>query len=93
MKKVHLNSAFLSSRRKLMHFQAVWVPFYPDGFFAFIWQITETGGLLFISAASRRALVRLRSRLRCASYESIKSGSFRADHCTWQPAFLSQLTT
>lgn len=32
MKKVHLNSAFLSSRRKLMHFQAVWVPFYPDGF-------------------------------------------------------------
>ena len=38
-------------------------PFYPDGFFAFIWQITETGGLSFASAASRQALARLRSWL------------------------------
>ena len=74
-----------------MHFQAVLGPFYPDGFFAFIWQITETGGLSFASATSRQALARLRSRLGRAFYESTKSGSNRVNRSVQQPASLPQL--
>ena len=66
-------------------------PFYPDGFFAFIWQITETGGLSFASATSRQALARLRSRLGRAFYESTKSGSNRVNRSVQQPASLPQL--
>ena len=62
-----------------------------DGFFAFIWQIIETGGLSFISATSRQALAPLRSWLGRAFYESTNSGSNRADRRAWQSAFLAQL--